>query len=89
MGIRILEGRRINEDERTSAVLYSSCSGRAYPVMFADGDEAQSFLDWIGPMSVVGMRDDELFAAVRAFRHVRTGPVVGSCQCETTTENVL
>jgi hypothetical protein len=88
MGIRILEGKRINEDDRISAVLYSSCTGMVFPILLTDAEEAQSFLDWLSPMAIVGMSGAELSAAVRAFRHARSGPMVGTCQEEINTEYV-
>lgn len=48
MGVRILEGRKINDGPNagTGAVLYCSTSGIALAPMFEDGAEAQRFLDW-------------------------------------------
>jgi len=48
MGVRILEGTKINDGPNagTGAVLYCSTSGIAMAPMFTDGVEAQRFLDW-------------------------------------------
>lgn len=50
MGVRILEGTKINEGpfKPKGAILYCSTTGTALPMMFESGDEAQRFLDWLG-----------------------------------------
>ena len=50
MGIRILEGIKINDGPNagTAAVLYCSTSNTALPMMFESGCAAQRFLEWFG-----------------------------------------
>jgi hypothetical protein len=48
MGVRIIEGVKINEEDRPAAVLYDSTDNRALPFVFDSAEEAQSFLDWLG-----------------------------------------
>lgn len=44
MGIRILDGRRINDGNMQGAVLYESVSMLAYPFLFNSGESAARFL---------------------------------------------
>jgi len=44
MGIRILAGEKINEDNVPAAVLYDSTGGVAFGPVFADEEEAEVFL---------------------------------------------
>ena len=47
MGIRILEGVKVNEDDATGAVFYDSTSGRAFGPVFEDAEKAESFLSFL------------------------------------------
>lgn len=62
MGIRILEGKKINDGPNAAmgAVLYCSVSNTALPLMFEDGDEAERFLRMHG--DIRGVSDERLAA---------------------------
>ena len=50
MGLRIIEGTKINEgpDCPVAAVLYCSTSGTALPMIFNDSEEADAFMKMYG-----------------------------------------
>lgn len=48
MGIRIIEGVKVNEGEKPAAVLYDSVTNRALPPIFRGEEEADDFLAWLG-----------------------------------------
>lgn len=48
VGVRILEGNHSHHD-RGRAVLYCSTAGVAFGPLFEDGEEAEAFLQFLGP----------------------------------------
>lgn len=64
MGLRIIEGTKINEgpDCPTAAVLYCSTSGTALPMVFNDSEEADAFMQKHGDVrSLCGAEQMALF----------------------------
>ncbi len=47
MGIRIIDGVKVNEGEKSAAVLYDSVTNRALPLIFRGEEEADDFLAWL------------------------------------------
>jgi hypothetical protein len=73
MGIRILEGKKINEADAEAASLYCSTSGRSFGPLFDDADEAEAFLDYCqGIGSDIRKVDhDRIVDLVASFRMAR------------------
>lgn len=46
MGIRILGGVLVNEEERVGACLYQSTNMQAFGPIFPDVETAEAFLEW-------------------------------------------
>ena len=72
MGIFILEGKKINDNDQTAAVLYCNTSGIVISsVLFKDGEEAQDFLEWLdrnGGGDPRSMAPGYLYDRIKAFR---------------------
>lgn len=47
MGIRILEGKRVEETSEDGACFYDSTTGTAFGPMFKNYTEASAFLKWL------------------------------------------
>jgi hypothetical protein len=95
MGVRILEGKKINDGPNagTAAVLYCSTSGVALPMMFESSEKAQRFLDWFGYEKPLGhtdprrMDDDDLYTAHQQW--VEAGKPGGSSLSDEDIESLL
>lgn len=66
MGVRIIAGNG-EGDSGTYAVLYCSVSMWAFGPVFADENQAQEFLDWLGPVDPRTFGDAEMHHRYYSF----------------------
>lgn len=71
MGLHILAGKRINDNDQDGAVLYCSTSMTVLPILFDSAQQAQDFIDRYGDVRI--MTDQELTVAYAGFRRNPTG----------------
>ena len=77
MGIRILSGSKLNEDDRPGACFYESTSNEVFGPVFPNAEEAEGFLEWCETRGIHGReiieRATDLYRKDYLRRHLTGG----------------